>query len=124
MGGGITHEMTGMWPVVKMVLNAREYTFKDKINFMPASLYSLEKLWPDVININLSNEIDSMQIPVYIFQGKYDYQTPYVLAKEFYDQLKAPKKEFFTFENSAHSRKWKKLKSLMLLLFRKLLNNP
>lgn len=48
-------------------------------------------------------EIDSMQIPVYIFQGKFDYQTPYVVAKEFYDQLKAPEKQFFTFERSAHS---------------------
>jgi len=103
LGGGITREMTGMWPVVKMVLNAKEYTFKEKINFMPASLYSLEKLWPDVINMNLSAEIDSMRVPVYILQGKYDYQTPYLLAKEFYDQLKAPRKEFFTFENSAHS---------------------
>jgi pimeloyl-ACP methyl ester carboxylesterase len=103
LGGGITHEKTGMWPIVKMVLNAREYTFIDKINFVPASLYSLEKLWPDVINKNLSDEIDSMQIPVYIFQGKHDYQTPYVLARTFFEQLKAPEKEFFTYENSAHS---------------------
>ena len=58
---------------------------------------------PEVINTNLFSEIDSMQVPVYIFQGKYDYQTPYVVAKDFYDQLKAPEKEFFSFENSAHS---------------------
>jgi pimeloyl-ACP methyl ester carboxylesterase len=44
-----------------------------------------------------------MKVPVFIFQGKYDYQTPYVVAKEFFDQLKAPQKEFFTFEESAHS---------------------
>jgi len=103
LGGGITREKSGMWPVVKMVLNAEEYTFKEKMNFMPASLFSLEHLWPDVINTNLSSKIDSMQLPVYIFQGKYDYQTPYSLAREFFDQLKAPQKEFFTFENSAHS---------------------
>ena len=103
MGGGITREKSGMWPVVKMVLNAKEYTFKDKMNFMQGSLFSLKHLWPDVINTNLSNKIDSMQLPVYIFQGKYDYQTPYSLAREFFDQLKAPQKEFFTFENSAHS---------------------
>ena len=43
-----------------------------------------------------------MRIPVYIFQGVYDYQTPYSVARDFYDQMKAPQKEFFTFENSAH----------------------
>jgi len=102
-GGGVTHEMKGMWPVVKMVLNLKEYTFREKIMFMPASLYSLEHLWLEVINKNLFNEIDSMQIPVYIFQGKFDYQTPYSVAKDFYDQLNATEKDFFTFEKSAHS---------------------
>ncbi|MCD4731951.1 MAG: alpha/beta hydrolase [Bacteroidales bacterium] len=102
-GGGVTHELTGMWPVIKMVLETKEYTFMEKINFMPASLFSIEHLWLEVINKNLMNEIDSMQVPVYIFQGIHDYQTPYTIAKEFYDQLKAPQKAFFTFENSAHS---------------------
>lgn len=102
-GGGVTHELTGMWPVIKMVLSAKEYTFSDKINFIRGSMFSLKHLWPEVINHNLFNDIDSMQVPVYIFQGKYDYQTPYALAKDFFDQLKAPEKEFFTFENCAHS---------------------
>jgi len=102
-GGGVTHEMTGMWPVIKMVLDTKEYTFGEKMNFMSASLFSLKHLWPAVVNKNLFNEIDSMQIPVYILQGKYDYQTPYSVAKDFFDQLKAPQKEFFTFNNSAHS---------------------
>ena len=102
-GGGVLHDINGMWPVIKMVLNAKEYTFSEKINFMPASLYSIKYLWPDVINTNLFNDIDSMQVPVYIFQGIYDYQTPTSIAKEFFDQLKAPQKEFFIFENSAHS---------------------
>lgn len=102
-GGGVTHEMTEMWPVIKMVLDTKEYTIKEKINFMSGSLFSLEHLWLEVINKNLMNDIDSMQVPVYIFQGIHDYQSPYVIAKEFFDQLKAPQKDYFTFENSAHS---------------------
>lgn len=102
-GGGVLHDINGMWPVIKMVLNAKEYTFSEKMNYMPASFFSIKHLWPDVININMFNDIDSMQVPVYIFQGKYDYQTPSSIAKEFFDQLKAPEKEFFFFENSAHS---------------------
>lgn len=102
-GGGVTHEMKSMWPVLKMVIDAPEYTFSEKIMAMKGSLFSLETLWPVVINTNLFSDIDSMALPVYIFQGKHDYQTPYVLAREFYDQLKAPEKGFYSFENSAHS---------------------
>lgn len=102
-GGGVTRELKSMWPVIKMVLNAREYTFNEKMSFMPGSLFSLENLWLEVIHKNLFIEIDSMHLPVYIFQGNYDYQTSYDLAKEFYNQLKAPQKALFTFEKSAHS---------------------
>ena len=57
----------------------------------------------DVMQTNLFEEIDSISIPVHILQGVHDYQTPYVLAKAYYDQLKAPKKECYRFEQSAHS---------------------
>jgi len=103
LGGGVTHKMTSMLPLVSIVLNAKEYTMGDKMNFMKGSMFSLNHLWPEVIKCNLYQDIDSMRLPVYIFQGKYDNQTSYPVAKDFYDQLKAPKKEFFTFENSAHS---------------------
>ena len=102
-GGGPTHQITTMFPLIMMVMNAREYTFSDKMHFMSGSIFSLKSLWLDVVNTNLFTKIDSMRLPVYIFQGKLDYTTPYPLAKEFYDQLKAPEKAFYTFENSAHS---------------------
>lgn len=101
--GGAMSGIDNMMPMVKMVLKSKEYTMGDKVNYMRGNLYSIENLWQDVIEANLFEKIDSMQVPVYIFQGVNDYQTPYSVAKEFYDQLKAPKKEFFTFENSAHS---------------------
>lgn len=102
-GGGTTRDISGMWPLVKLVLNSEIYTLNEKLNFMNASMFSLEHLWLDVINTNLFHEIDSIEVPVYVFHGMYDYTTPYPLANEFYQQLKAPKKGFFSFENSAHS---------------------
>jgi pimeloyl-ACP methyl ester carboxylesterase len=101
--GGSMQEITGMWPMIKLFLAAEEYTFNEKLSYMKGSLFSLNLLFPEVIGADLFSRIDSMQIPVYIFQGIHDYQTPYVVAKDFYDQLKAPEKEFFTFSKSAHS---------------------
>jgi pimeloyl-ACP methyl ester carboxylesterase len=102
-GGGTTRQMKGMWPLVKMVLNAKEYTLKEKMDFMSGSLFSLRTMWLEIINKNLFNDIDSMKIPVYLFHGKSDYTVTYSVSKEFFEQLKAPEKEFYTFENSAHS---------------------
>ena len=100
-GGGTTREIAGMWPLVKLVLNSGIYTLSEKSNFMNASIFSLESLWLDVINTNLFDKIDSMRVPVYLFHGIYDYTTPYPVAKDFYNQLKAPQKGFFSFEYSA-----------------------
>lgn len=102
-GGGATRNITGMWPLVKLVLKTSEYTIGEKVNFMNGSMFSLNHMWKEVIYANLFNEIDSIQVPVFIFHGRHDYTTPYSVAQEFYNQLKAPQKQFFSFENSAHS---------------------
>lgn len=101
--GGSMRNITGMWPMIKMLINAKEYTLAEKVNYMEGSLFSLNHLWREVVEADLLPRIDSMQVPVYIFHGVHDYQTPYSIAKDFYDQLKAPEKELFTFENSAHA---------------------
>ncbi len=100
--GGSMREVRSMWPMVKMIMNTREYTLGDKVKYMEGSLYSLENMWEEVMMANLFTTIDSIHLPVYIFQGLYDYQTAHAVAKDFYDQLKAPEKGFFTFEHSAH----------------------
>jgi hypothetical protein len=29
-GGGITHKITGIWPIIIILLNTEEYTFNEK----------------------------------------------------------------------------------------------
>ncbi|SFV50395.1 Hydrolase, alpha/beta fold family [hydrothermal vent metagenome] len=101
--GGSFHQKASFLKIFIDFLFASEYTIKDKIKFIPTALYSLRKLWLDVISINLFFEIKKADMPVYIFQGKYDYQVSTQLAKKFIEQLEAPKKEIFIFDNSAHS---------------------
>jgi pimeloyl-ACP methyl ester carboxylesterase len=56
-----------------------------------------------MLSTDLSKEVTELSIPVYFFEGIYDYTCSYTLAKEYFDQLKAPIKGFYTFEQSAHS---------------------
>ncbi len=52
---------------------------------------------------DLTNQIPSLDIPVYILAGEYDYYaTPRKVAEEYYETLEAPEKQFYVFENSAH----------------------
>ena len=48
--GGSMRTITGMWSMVKMVLNDEAYTFSDKLNYMKGNIFSLEHLWPAVIH--------------------------------------------------------------------------
>ncbi|MDR0840576.1 MAG: alpha/beta hydrolase [Christensenellaceae bacterium] len=104
LGVGLMHENTNPMPgMIWKVITCREYSFKDKLWWMGLFGNSIaERLWPIVPKIDLMQEIPSVDVPVFIIQGKYDYQTSTVLAKEYFDKLKAPEKQYFVLENSAH----------------------
>ncbi|MEA4895438.1 MAG: hypothetical protein VB064_09250 [Oscillospiraceae bacterium] len=86
-----------------VVLHYKGYTLKDKLNFAMGSSFSIKCLWDFVLQTDLIKQVPELKVPVYIFQGKYDYQVSYVIAKEFAMTVNAPVKGFYTFENSAHS---------------------
>ena len=65
--------------------------------------FSIKHLWMEELNTNLFNEINVYKIPLYIFQGKYDYQVPHELVKNYFEEINAPKVSVFTFYKSAHN---------------------
>ena len=52
--------------------------------------------------INFMNDGLEFKIPVYLIHGAGDIMTTKETAKEYFDQLKAPKKEFFLIHGAAH----------------------
>ena len=103
LGIGIMHHCTSMMECVMTVLSYKGYTLKEKFNFPMGNNFSLKCLWDFVLHTDLINQVPELKVPVYILQGKYDYQVSYTVAMEFSQKLKAPVKGFYTFENSAHS---------------------
>jgi pimeloyl-ACP methyl ester carboxylesterase len=86
------------------LLSTPEYSLLDliKIGFDPT--FSLRSLWNEQLyNINLNEEIRSLQVPVFFICGKYDYYTSKTLLEHFYTHLEAVKgKKIFWFEYSGH----------------------
>ena len=53
--------------------------------------------------VNFTKEIDSIEVPIYFFEGKYDMITPPIQVERFYQNLVAERgKKLIIFKNSAH----------------------
>jgi pimeloyl-ACP methyl ester carboxylesterase len=83
-----------------------EYTLAEKINLWRGKFYSRSSdfsLWDKMQATDLADVVTELALPVYFLEGRYDYTCAYPLARDYFDQLEAPVKGFYTFENSAHS---------------------
>lgn len=89
--------------MVLPVLRSPEYTLFDLAKYARGAYYNLRELWKPVIGCNFIESVRSLDVPVFITQGRHDRNTPPELAKKWFDALDAPMKEWIWFENSAHS---------------------
>ncbi|NTW11332.1 MAG: alpha/beta hydrolase, partial [Chlorobiaceae bacterium] len=85
-------------------LLCRDYTLREKVHLWLGKLRSgVSMVWNDMLSTNLAEKVPELRIPVYFFEGIYDYTCSYTEAKSYFEKLKAPLKGFYTFEHSAHS---------------------
>jgi pimeloyl-ACP methyl ester carboxylesterase len=83
---------------------SRDYTLAEKVNLWRGKAAAgASVIWPTLTSTDLSEKIPELDLPVYFFEGLYDYTVSYTLAKSYYQGLKAPVKGFYTFAQSAHS---------------------
>jgi len=105
LGIGTTHDMKSVFTGIFLPSLAHpEFTLPEKFNHWRAKSQSgVSSLWDRMITTDLADEVPELTIPVYFLHGIYDYTCSYSLAKAYFEQLKAPIKGFYTFEQSAHS---------------------
>lgn len=102
MVGDITYNIDSMTPVIQSYLLYNAYTIPEKIKLIQGMNFSKENMVHYVLEENLNETITEYSVPIYIIQGVHDYQTTYNQTKLYFDNIKAPIKDY-TFENSAHS---------------------
>jgi pimeloyl-ACP methyl ester carboxylesterase len=105
LGIGTMHDMNSV--VTGLLLPSfqfREYTLREKINmWVSKSRSGISIVWEEMLATDLSKQVPELDLPVYFFEGIYDYTCSYTEAKAYFEQLRAPLKGFYTFEQSAHS---------------------
>lgn len=85
-------------------LRCAVYAPIERINIWRGKAFAQEKsVVTDTAKFNAFDEVPALEIPIYFLAGVYDYTCCYSLQKEYYGQIQAPLKGFYTFENSAHS---------------------
>ncbi len=99
--GGLYHQAS-FFKMLKIslfpILTLKEYNFKDKMR----AIKQHEERILFYYQSNLIDNITKIKVPIYFIHGKDDYIINYNLTKEYFQKLEAPKKEFFTFDKSAH----------------------
>ncbi len=105
LGIGTTRDMESVITGVFLASwRFRGYTLQEKIDLWRGRAFSRSfGLWDQLIRIDLRKSVPALQIPVYFLEGKYDYTCSTSLAQDYFEQLQAPVKGFYEFENSAHS---------------------
>jgi pimeloyl-ACP methyl ester carboxylesterase len=105
LGIGTTHAMHSVITgILFPSLTFQGYTLLEKVNMWRGKSQSgVSPFWDEMIATDLTIKMPELEIPVYFFGGIYDYTCSYTLAKDFLQELQAPMKGFYTFEQSAHS---------------------
>jgi pimeloyl-ACP methyl ester carboxylesterase len=105
--GGIYHGKGAlpMWSLGLSFITSPDYSISEGIDtlMMKGFRFTMNAMFEEYKSINLTEEIHSISVPIYFFEGKYDMAIPLGPVKKFCDGLDAEKgKHFIVFENSGH----------------------
>jgi len=124
LGIGTTHDMKSVISGIFLPsLTFREYTLMEKFNLWRGKSQSgVSSIWDEIITTDLTTQVTELEVPVYILAGRYDYTVNYDLQKNYFMKINAPKKGFFTFENSAHSPLFEEPEKFIQIMVNDVLN--
>ncbi|CAM2078484.1 MAG: Proline iminopeptidase [uncultured Clostridium sp.] len=83
-------------------ISFKYYNLFDWFKFLKGIIVSNQYMYSEMAKINLFNEINSIDIPIYFCCGDNDYCTPTKLIEEYYNFINAPKKAIYKFKCSSH----------------------
>lgn len=118
--GGVTCDRSkGNALMIRNFLKSTEYTLPELLGTVEAGMRrSCSYTWNEMLGIDFIKQAPRLDVPVYFFIGRCDYNTPFELSYRYYQGLEAPKgKHFVWFEQSGHIlilEEYEKFKTEML----------
>ena len=84
------------------MLTSPDHTIGDLRDIMKGMNFSNDQLFQELLTIDLRQLGMHFEVPFFIFQGDTDAINPTALAKEYFDELEAPHKEFVLIKQAGH----------------------
>ncbi|MBO4918663.1 MAG: alpha/beta hydrolase [Erysipelotrichaceae bacterium] len=85
------------------ILRSPEYSLFDMWKYYKGAFFCLNSMWDEVVGLRFDETVPELKMSVYLTEGRHDQNTPIPIAERWFNQLKAPYKEWIWFEKSAHS---------------------
>ena len=84
------------------MLASPDHTLRDLSDIFAGMIFSREQLLQEMLTFDLRRQGMRFEVPFFVFQGESDALTPTDLAKAFFDDVEAPRKEFVLIRQSGH----------------------
>lgn len=94
----------------------REYNLVEKVNVLRGLIDMFSTLYPQLKTIDFRQTVTQLEVPVYMLDGTAELKGRRDLALEWFEQLQAPHKQRFVFENAAHSVAFEQFEALSKLM--------
>ena len=83
-----------------------EYTLLEQLHIFGGFMDTFSVLYPQIQDVDFRTQATSLDVPVYLVEGRHEAPGRAQLAKQWFALLEAPSKKLATFENSGHRPLW------------------
>jgi pimeloyl-ACP methyl ester carboxylesterase len=102
-GGEVHGSRSGGMPTfLRALLSTTEYGWPERLDVFRGVFHAMDTLWPQILSLDLERQVPALGVPVFLLEGRHDWEAPSVLAARWFEKLEAPRKELVWFERSAH----------------------
>jgi pimeloyl-ACP methyl ester carboxylesterase len=84
-------------------LFVEEYTLVEQLRGMGAIAETFDVVYPQLRDTDLRVQVPRLEVPVFVVEGKHEASGRSTLAREWFELLAAPDKEYAVFDHSGHT---------------------
>jgi pimeloyl-ACP methyl ester carboxylesterase len=100
--GGSLYAIDRAQPFLWPLLFGPEYTLATRLSLPGCFNDSIDAIWGEIDDVDFLTQIPRLEVPVFFFTGRHDWNTPYPIVEEWAEVLEAPSVEIVWFEDAAH----------------------
>lgn len=83
-------------------LFVEEYTLLEQLHNLGAFLDTFSVLYPQLQQIDFRRQVPTLEVPVYLLQGRHEARGRAEPAREWFAELRAPRKQLITIDHAGH----------------------